>query len=132
MDVLNNSVFLHACLVTGRVFIGFYFFFFTFWNFYHRVAAIGVIRERQLPLPSVIFAFGLCLQFITGLLIIFAIYTAVSAALLVIFSLFATFMFHRFWTMEEGLVRTLNTIIFIGNLTITLGALLLVIGLSAG
>lgn len=117
----------YVALLSGRILIGFYFFFFTFWNFYHRKAAISAI---PLPLPHVIFTMGLFIQFVTGMCIMIGIFTAPSALILVVFDVVATFIFHRFWIMEEGPVRTLNTIIFIGNLTVTLGALLLVIGMS--
>lgn len=112
--------------IAGRILIGFYFFFFVFWNSYHRVAALAVMRQIKIPFPFFVFVVGLMLQGVTGLLIIFAVFVPIAATLLIVFDIFATFIFHRFWTLD-GPLRTLNTIIFIGNLTITLGALLLLV-----
>ncbi|MCX7125573.1 MAG: hypothetical protein NTU49_07480 [Gammaproteobacteria bacterium] len=130
MDLLTISGLENIALIAGRVLIGFYFFFFAFWNFHHRKDAIPAMRNQHVPFASFVFGVGLCIQFITGLYVIFAVFTAISAAILVVFDIFATFIFHRFWTMEMGPARTLNTVIFIGNLTVTLGGLLLIIGLS--
>lgn len=129
MDLsIDLPIVTHYATVLGRVLIGFYFFFFVFWNTYHRKAALAVMQEQHLPFAPVLLAGGIIMQGCTGLLIIFAQFTAIAAALLIIFDIFATFIFHRFWTIEEGPARTLNTIIFTGNLTITLGALLLLVG----
>ena len=130
MDLLTIGGLDNIALTAGRVLIGLYFFFFTFWNSCHRKDALAAMRNQHLPFPTFIFGVGLCIQFITGLYVIFAILTAIAAAILIVFDIFATFIFHRFWTMEAGPVRTLNTVIFIGNLTVTLGGLLLIIGLS--
>ena len=131
MGMLNNALFMQYCLEAGRILIGLYFFSFFFWNYYHRVPAIEGMRASHVPFAPVIFGFGICFQLVIGLLVVFAQFTEICAALLVIYVICATFIFHRFWTMEEGAPRTLNTIIFIGNLTVTLGGLLLLIGLSA-
>jgi putative oxidoreductase len=120
----------HNALMLGEILVGFYFFFFFFWNYCHRKDAMAAMRASHIPFVPFVFGLGLCIQLITGLYIMIGIYTALSALLLMVFAIFATFIFHRFWTIEPGPVRTLNTIIFIGNLTVTLGALLLVFGMS--
>ncbi len=123
---MDLSIVTNYAPIVGRILIGFYFFFFVFWNSYHATAALAVMRQIKIPFPLFVFVIGLILQGVTGLLIVFNLFVPVAAALLIVFDVFATFMFHRFWTMD-GPLRTLNTIIFIGNLTITLGALLLLI-----
>lgn len=123
---------LHDALVLGRILIGFYFCFFFFWNYHYRQFSIDVLRASHIPFAPLMFGIGICLELVAGLLVIFNLYLGVAAALLVVFVLFATFVFHRFWRLESGPVRTLNTIIFIGNVTVTLGGLLLLIGLSGG
>ena len=123
---MDLSIVTNHAPTIGRILIGFYFFFFVFWNSYHATDALAVMRQVKIPFPIFVFVTGLTLQGVTGLLIVFNIFVSVSAVLLIFFDIFATFIFHRFWTMN-GALRTLNTIIFIGNLTVTLGALLLLI-----
>jgi putative oxidoreductase len=128
MDLsMDFPIVAHYATVLGRVLIGFYFFFFVFWNTYHRKAALEVMRQH-LPFAPVFLAVGIIMEACMGLLIIFAQFTAIAAVLLIIFVIFATLIFHRFWTIKEEPAHTLNTIIFIGNFTITLGALLLLVG----
>jgi len=129
--MFDITFFAPYCLIAGRVLIGFYFFFFVFWNSYHWRPTLDVMHQQCIPFAFPLLIFGICFQGITGLFIMLATYTAYAAALLVVFDVFATFVFHRFWTMESGPARTLNTIIFIGNLTVTLGGLLLLVGLEA-
>lgn len=130
MDMLSMTMLGHIALVLGRVLVGFYFFFFFFWNYCHRDAAIAAMKASYIPFAPFVFGFGLCLQLITGFLMMLGVWTAWTAIILIVFALFATFIFHRFWSMEAGPVKTLNTIIFIGNITVTLSALLMILGLS--
>ena len=133
--------------VIGLILVGFYFLFFVFWNFHFRVPSIEVIKSAHVPFPCLIFISGLVMEGICGLLIIFeAILLAffpgslflspylliVPAGVLMVFIASATFLFHRFWELEPGMVRVLNTIIFIGNFTISLSAVcfVMVMGLS--
>lgn len=133
--------------VIGLVLVGFYFVFFVFWNFHFRIPSIDVIKNAHVPFPRLVFGVGLIIEGLCGLLIIFeAILLAffpgslflspylliVPAGVLMIFILSATFLFHRFWELEPGMVRLLNTIIFIGNFTISLSAVcfVMMIGLS--
>ena len=122
LTLLDNN----AALL-GRVLIGFYFLFFVFWNTCHRQDALACMRQQKIPFAPMFLASGIILEGCAGLLIIFAQYTAIAASLLIIFTLGATLMFHRFWTMPAGPLRTLNTIIFINNLTVTVGGLLLLV-----
>ncbi|WP_133130155.1 hypothetical protein [Legionella yabuuchiae] len=130
MDITTYSSYF---LLAGRVLIGFYFFFFVFWNGYHWRPTLDAMRLRKIPstLAFPVMIFGLFLEGVTGLMIMFGIYTGYAALLLILFDIVASFIFHPFWIMEWGVVRTLNTIIFIGNLTMTLGGLLLLVGISA-
>lgn len=130
MDMLSITMLGHILLVLGRILVGFYFLFFFFWNYCHRDAAISAMKASHIPFAPYVFGFGIALQLITGFLMMLGVYTAWTAIALIVFALFATFIFHRFWSMEPGPAKTLNTIIFIGNITVTLSALLMILGLS--
>lgn len=73
---------------------------------------------------------ALATQIIAGFLVIFGFFTAYATLVLITFTLGATFTYHRFWALAPGIERTLNTIIFIGNLSITLVTLLFVLSYS--
>lgn len=131
VDWMSQDCLLACCIVVARVLVGFYFVFFVFWNYVHKEAAIDVMRQRSLPYPVVLFSLGLLIELVAGLLVMLGVWLLPAAAVLIVFAVFATFIYHCFWLMDKGPERTLNTIIFIGNLTISLSALLFVIGTSA-
>ncbi|MDF1645609.1 MAG: DoxX family protein [Legionellaceae bacterium] len=120
----------HAILLIsptlGAFLIGFYFAFFGVWNAWHWQATRDFMVTRNIPLPSILLTLGIFIQSIAGCLLMIGIYVQIAAIVLIPFNLIAVFIFHAFW-MHEGELRRLNMIIFIANLTATLGALLLLL-----
>ena len=110
----------------GRFLIGFFFFFFGFWNLCHWTPTLSYMQQKKIPFAFFLLAIGILMEIITGLMLIIGIYVKLAALLLIIFDVFAVLIFHPFWTLE-GEVRRLNTIIFITNLTASLGALILLL-----
>jgi uncharacterized membrane protein YphA (DoxX/SURF4 family) len=117
-----------ACL--ARFVIAGYFIFFVFWNYCHRKQAIPVMKQNHIPFAPAVFYFGLLLMLVASLLIILNQYLAIAAAALIIFDITATFIFHRFWQFSNPDLRALNTIIFITNLSMTIGGLLLLLSMG--
>ncbi len=82
-----------------------------------RMAAFGT------PLPTAAFWIGIAMQF-TGCALLLAGWRAdVGAILLIVFTVAATAIFHRFWTKPEP-QRNLSRIMFLNN-TAALGGLVL-------
>lgn len=81
--------------------------------------------NQKIPCASWLFYLGVFTQTICGMLIMFNQFLDISASILIIFDITAVFIFHRFWTFE-GELRRLNQIIFITNLSVVIGALILV------
>jgi putative oxidoreductase len=106
--------------------IGFFFVFFGFWNFIHRAPTIDFMKKKHLPLSSMVFYFGIILQILCGLGIMFNYASSLAALLLIPFNIIAVFIFHAFWTYSDE-IRRLNMICFVTNLTASLGALILLI-----
>ena len=106
--------------------IGFYFAFFGFWNIYHWRTTMEVMVQKNIPHPWLLLSIGIVWQTVLGFLIILNIFVAISALLLIPFTLIAICMFHPFWKYR-GEHRALNLIIFITNITVTISALLLLI-----
>lgn len=116
--------------VLGRVFIGIFFVFFGMWNSYHWRPTLEAMRQKHIPIASVVLWFGIILETLCGLMLIVGYHTPIAALLLIPFTLVSIVMFHHFWTFS-GEIRRLNMLCFITNLTATMGALLILLGAHA-
>lgn len=112
--------------IVGRVFVGFYFVFFGFWNMYHWSPTVEAMKHKRLFMPKALLAFGIMWQSVAGLMIIAGFYVPFAALSLIPFTLIAICTFHTFWQLQ-GEARVLNMLIFMTNLTVTTGALLLLV-----
>lgn len=110
----------------GHFLIGFYFAFFGLWNIYHWTPFLAVLARKNFPHAYLILAIGIAFQFTAGILIIFNIFIKLTAFFLALFTLIAIFIFHDFWNFT-GESRRLHFTLFMTNLTVTLGALFLLI-----
>ena len=109
---------------SGRMLIGFFFLFFGFWNCYHWKPSIDVMIKKHIPCAKFLFVVGVVWQIIAGALIMLGIEVQLAALSLIPFDVIAVFIYHQFWNLD-GQLRGLNTVIFVTNLTSSLGALLL-------
>ena len=85
-----------------------------FWNFRQheeRMAALGV------PWPRTALALGLTLNFLGGFSLAFDYQRVWGAALLFAFTVLASAIFHRWWLVQDPLLRHLH----IGNLLVNAG-----------
>jgi uncharacterized membrane protein YphA (DoxX/SURF4 family) len=84
-----------------------------------RMAAYGV------PQPRLALGAGLVLQFAGALLLAFDVYRALGAGILIAFTVLASAIFHRWWLIDDPLLRHLH----LSNLIVNgglIGGLLLV------
>jgi putative oxidoreductase len=109
----------------AKMLIGFFFVFFGVSNILQRKNIIELMQQKNIPFASLVFYLGCFTESVCGLLIMSNQFLEISASILIIFVITAVFIFHRFWTFE-GELRRLNQIIFISNLSVVLGALILV------
>ena len=86
-----------------------------------RMAAFGT------PVPAAAFWIGIALQFIGCALLLADWHPEVGVYCLIVFTIAATAIFHRFWWMEDPARRNVSRIILLGN-TAVLGGLLLLLG----
>ena len=110
----------------GAFLVGFYFAFFGVWNACHWQATRDFMVTKKIPFSSFLLGLGIGLQTVAGGLLMTGFYMQLAAMLLIPFNIVAVFIFHAFWE-HEGEIRRLNMIIFIANLTGTLGALCLLL-----
>ena len=83
-----------------------------------RMVAVGV------PFAKAALIIGFAMQLAGGLLIAFDAYRAAGAAILIVFTVFATAIFHQFWRVEDPLRRHLHVSVIFSNGAL-IGALLL-------
>jgi putative oxidoreductase len=77
------------------------------------------------PFAATAFWLGIALQFTGCLLIIADWHAAAGVVCLIIFTIAATAIFHRFWEKTDPLQRNLSRINLLGNIAILGGLLLL-------
>ena len=116
----------HNLLILGHLLIGLYFAFLGCWNIYHWVPILKVLAERGTPHPYFVLPVGIAIQIITGVMIMFGILIPIAALVLIPSTIVIICIFHPFWHFK-GESRMLNFTIFISNLTVTLGALILLL-----
>ena len=118
---------IHTPHIAGRCLVGLFFLFFGIWNALHWQPTVNVMVEQKIPCANLLLLFGIVWEIIAGTLIIAGFYVQWAALSLIPFNIIAVLIYHQFWKFD-GPLRTLNTIIFVTNLTSSLGALLLLAG----
>jgi putative oxidoreductase len=77
------------------------------------------------PFPAAAFWIGIGLQFIGCALLLSGWHAEIGVYCLILFTVAATAIFHRFWSMPDPAKRNLSRIILLGNTAILGGLLLL-------
>jgi uncharacterized membrane protein YphA (DoxX/SURF4 family) len=84
-----------------------------------RMAAFGV------PFPAAAFWFGMALQFTGIALLLTGWHAEIGAWCLIVFTVVANAMFHRFWTAQDPARRNILRLMLLNGIAITGGLLLL-------
>jgi uncharacterized membrane protein YphA (DoxX/SURF4 family) len=79
------------------------------------------------PAPAAVFWIGIALQFTGCALILLDWRADIGVGCLIVFTVAATAIFHRFWTMQDPVKRNGSRITLLGN-TAIVGGLLLLLG----
>jgi putative oxidoreductase len=85
-----------------------------------RMGALGV------PFPYLALWIGFAIQYVGGVLVLLDVYTCLGASLLILFTVLATVIFHRFWLTPDLLMRHIHKSIIFSNIGI-IGALFLLL-----
>ena len=85
-----------------------------------RIAAQGI------PAPYAVLWTGFAMQYAGGIMIALDVWTDTGAVILIVFTVLATAIFHRFWEVEEPLRRHLHQAFLFSNCAIVGGLLLLI------
>ena len=84
-----------------------------------RMAALGT------PLPAAAFWTGIVLQFTGSALLLAGWHADAGALCLIVFTVAATAIFHRFWRMTDPQRRNVSRVMFLNNVGLLGGLLLL-------
>ncbi|MCZ6839380.1 MAG: DoxX family protein [Alphaproteobacteria bacterium] len=85
-----------------------------------RMAALGV------PAPYVMLWLGFAIQYTGGILVLLDVRTDIGVYLLLLFTVAATAIFHRFWRVGDPLMRHMHVSFLFSNIAVV-GALLLLL-----
>ncbi len=116
----------HSALqIAGQVVIGIFFIVHgvknvTRWQFnLERTAAEG------LPFPAACLVFGWIIQFGGAFMVLFDTFTRLGVVLLIVFTVLASGLFHRYWEMEDPMRHEYHFLLLTYNGCV-IGALLLI------
>ena len=87
-----------------------------------RMADLGV------PLPGISLWIGFAMQYVGSIMMLLNFHADIGAAILIVFTIVASAIFHRFWIVPDPLRRHLHRSFLFSNAGVT-GGLLLVIAL---
>jgi putative oxidoreductase len=119
----NISVAKGAVVLLGRLF--FATIFLTAGPNHFTKQAIGYAASQGVPLASVVVPVSGLLAIIGGLSILLGYRAEIGAWLIVLFLVPVTFMMHKFWTVTDPMMAQVQMIMFMKNVAMLGGALLL-------
>ena len=86
---------------------------------------IDRMAAAQMPLPTLAFWFGIFLQFSGCALILTGWHADIGVWFLIVFTIAATAIFHRFWQVADPVRRNIGRIMLLNNTAILGGLFLL-------
>jgi putative oxidoreductase len=84
------------------------------------------MAAMNIPLPRATLWAGFALQAVGGLMVAIDWHAGIGAVLLIVFTVLASAIFHRFWTVDDPLRRHLHLSFVFSNIAV-IGALLLLV-----
>lgn len=112
-------------LFLGRLLLGGAFVFAGLRNIQNAAFLTGLMAARGVPQARLALWAGIVLQIVAGVLVMAGLWTAIACAVLVLFLVVATPMFHNFWD-HQGLDRASRINGFVGNVALGGGFLTLI------
>ena len=112
---------------TGRLLIVFSFVVAGLFNLTRPAIDMHIKRLAgfHIPFPRLAFWIGIALQFTGCALILIGWHADIGVIFLIVFTVAATAIYHRFWSNKDPMQRTISRITLIGNTAIVGGLLLL-------
>jgi len=108
-------------LLVGRVAIAALFLPSGFSKLTHLQAFVYNVDGRGVPLPEVLAPLGAMVEFLGGLALLLGVQVRVGSVLLLVFTVLATLIAHRFWEYAPGAARQMQQSSFFKNVAIVGG-----------
>lgn len=113
-----------AALV-GRVLLAFMFVYSGFGKIGGFEGTAANIASKNLPLPAIATTIAIVVEFVGGLMVVVGWKTRWAALAVAVFTFFASIFFHNFWAMPDAAAARTNMIMFMKNIAVIGGLLLL-------
>lgn len=110
-------------LVAGRILFSLIFILSSFGHF--KAETIGFAASKGVPLASVLVPLSGIIELIAGVAIMIGYRVRIAAWLLIVFMVPVTLTFHQFWTVTDPMAFQLEFAMFLKNVSIMGGALIL-------
>jgi len=114
-----------AIQVIAHLCIGMFFLVIGLRNLSLRANHVAKFAKLGIPWPGAFLMAGFAFQFAGALMVIVDFHAAVGAGLLIVFTIMANALYHRWWTMTDTALRRTHMNYFFNNVG-NLGGLLLV------
>jgi putative oxidoreductase len=123
----NLSLWQNFLLLFGRLLIGWIFVETGWRHLLGMDAFIASLVRRSVPWASVLGWIGALVEFFGGLAIMLGAWTRCAAVAIIVFTIIATAIGHRYWEIAEPAARRMQHSHFLKNLTILGGLVLLLV-----
>lgn len=114
-------------LLAGRVLIGWIFLTSGWRKLMGMDAFIASLANRHVPSATVMGWIGATVEFLGGLAIMLGAWTRCAAIAVIVFTIIATLISHRYWEFTDAAVRRIQESNFNKNLAIIGGLVLMVV-----
>ena len=121
------STWQHFLLLVGRGMLGWIFFESGFRKLLAMDPFIASLARRSVPWPTLLGWIGAPLEFFAGAALLLGAWTRWGALGLVVFTIAATVIGHRYWEFDDLATRRLQQAQFWKNITIIGGMIVLIV-----
>ena len=118
-----NATINPAIVAAGRLLFSLIFIMASFGHFSQQTIAYAA--SQGVPLASIAVPISGVFAFAGGLSILFGYHARLGAWLLLLFLLPVTLLMHKFWTVSDPMMAQMQQIMFLKNITMMGGALLI-------
>jgi putative oxidoreductase len=123
----NLSPWQNVLLLAGRVLIGWIYVESSFGKLMDMDRFIASLVTRHVPYASALGWLGAAVEFLGGLALVTGAFTRCAALAVIVFTVVATLIGHRYWELVEPAARRVQQANFAKNTAIIGGLILLVV-----
>jgi putative oxidoreductase len=121
----NKNKFMKLTALTGRILFSLIFFFSGLSLF--ASATAGYAASQGVPLASILVPIAGILSVLGAISIMLGYKTRIGAAMIIVFLVPVTLVFHHFWTITDAQARQAGMIDFMKNISILGGAIIMLV-----